>query len=96
MEHVKQLYAAVERRLHHLAKTNAVVGTSVSVGDRHIVPLVELGIGLGGGGGKGEDKTDPPKKKGKKEGGGVGGGVKATPVAIIVIEDGDARVERIG
>ena len=94
MEHVTKLFEAVEARLQHLAKANAVVGTPISVGDQHILPLVELSVGVGGGGGLGKDKSQ--KAPGKGEGGGAGGGARATPVAVVVVEGGKARIERIG
>ena len=94
MEHVKQLLAALSGKLEGLAKANAVVARPVSVADRHIVPLCELGLAFGGGGGSGE-LDDPGSESGKGTGGGAGGAAKAVPVAVLVIEDGEARIELI-
>lgn len=94
MEHVKQLMAALSGKLEGLARANAVVAQPVSVGDRHIVPLCELGLAFGGGGGTGE-ADEPGGEGGKGTGGGAGGAAKAVPVAVLVIEDGEARIELI-
>jgi len=56
MEHVKNLITLLSERLKRVAAGNAVVAKAVSVGDRHIVPLCELGLTFGGGGGTGEGK----------------------------------------
>lgn len=94
MEHVKQLLAALSAKLEGLAQANAVVAQPVSVADRHIVPLCELGLAFGGGGGSGE-ADEAGGEGGKGTGGGAGGAAKATPVAVLVIEGGEARIELI-
>jgi len=97
MKHVKDLFAAVSDRLASLAKGNAVVAKPISVGDRHVIPLCELSVGFGGGGGVGEGE---PNKPGDDPvagtGGGAGGGAKASPVAVLVIENGKVRIEHLG
>jgi len=94
MEHIKQLLAALSTKLEGLAKANAVVAQPISVADRHVVPLCELGLGFGGGGGTGE-ADEQNGEGGKGTGGGAGGGAKAIPVAVLVIEGGEARIELI-
>ncbi len=97
MKHVKELFAAVSKRVAGLARSNAVVAKPISVGERHIIPLCELSVGFGGGGGVGEGE---PLKPGDEPiagiGGGAGGGAKASPVAVLVIENGKVRVEQLG
>jgi uncharacterized spore protein YtfJ len=95
MEHVKSLIALLSDRLRKVAAGNAVVAKPVSVGDRHIVPLCELGLTFGGGGGGGEGK-DNKGQKGSGMGAAAAGGAKASPIAVLVIEDGRARLEKIG
>lgn len=95
MEHVKDLIGLLSERLKKVAGANAVVAKPVSVGDRHIVPLCELGLTFGGGGGDGAGKA-------KAGPGGTGmaaaaaGGAKASPIAVLVIEGGNVRLEKIG
>lgn len=93
MEDTKNLLTALGDRLRALARTNAVVARTISVGDRHVIPLCELTLGLCFGGGikAGTEKDDP-----KWTDMGGGGGAKATPVAVIVVDGGKARVESLG
>lgn len=93
MKKLTELFKRMGERLDGLAKANAVVATPISVGDRHVIPLCELGVGFGGAGGEGEAIEGA---QGKGIGGGAGAGAKATPVAVIVIEGGKVRVERLG
>jgi uncharacterized spore protein YtfJ len=95
MEHLKQLFLALGQHFEKLARTNAVVGKPISVGDRHVVTLCELSLAFGGAGGTGEQDRSG-KKAGKGMGGGAGGAAKARPVAVLVVEGGKARLERIG
>lgn len=97
MKHVKELFAAVGERLAKLAKGNAVVAKPISVGERHVIPLCELTVGFAGGGGQGEgEPLTPGDQPMSGLGGGAGGGAKASPVAVLIIEDGKVRVEPLG
>ncbi len=95
MEHVRQLLEKVATRLEAMARGNAVVGKPVSLGPHHVVPLCELKFGFGGGGGSGEGGEEG-QGEGKGTGGGAGGGARVTPVAVLVIENGKARLEKLG
>ena len=97
MKHVKDLFSAVSQRLDRLARGNAVVAKPISVGERHVIPLCELSVGFGGGGGIGEGE-DESTGEGPMAGvgGGAGGGAKASPVAVLVIENGKVRIEQLG
>jgi uncharacterized spore protein YtfJ len=95
MDHIKNLLAAVSKRFEKLARANAVIAKPISVGDRHVVPLCELSLAFGAGGGTGE-VIDKKTKSSSGAGGGAGGGAKASPVAVLVIEGGKARIEKIG
>ncbi len=98
MEMVKDLLETVRGRLVKMAESNAVVGQPISVGDRHIIPLIELKAGFGGGGGVGEGEGHKGRKHGhpeRGEGGGAGAGTKVTPVALLVIDGDEVRVERL-
>ena len=95
MEHVKNLIGLLSERLKKVAAGNAVVAKPVSVGDRHIVPLCELGLSFGGGGGGGEGKAKNGQG-GSGMGAAAGGGAKASPIAVLVIDGGTVRLEKIG
>ena len=94
MDSVKNMIAVLSERLKVVAAANAVVARPVSVGDRHVVPLCEIGLSFGGGGGSGEGEV-----KGSAGGGygaGAGGGAKASPVALLVVDGNDVRLEKVG
>ena len=93
MDKINELFLAVSERLAGLARGNAVVAKPLSVGDRHIVPLCELSLAFGGGGGEG---TDSGPEAGGGTGGFSGGAAKASPVAILVVDSGKVRLERVG
>jgi len=97
MKDFKEIFAAVSDRVAGLAKSNAVVAKPISVGDRHILPLCELTVGFGGGGGIGEgEPTKPGEDLVSGAGGGAGGAAKASPVAVLVIENGKVHIEHLG
>lgn len=97
MEHVEKLLAAISKHFEKLARTNAVVAQPISVGDRHVVPLCELSVSYGAGGGAGETiAEDGTKQPQQGIGGGGGGASKAAPVAVLVIENGKVRLQRVG
>ena len=95
MKHVLELFGTVSERLERIAKGNAVVAKPISLGDRHVIPLCELSVGFGGGGGVGEGTGDEEGPM-TGTGGGAGGGAKATPVAVLIIENGHVRIENLG
>jgi len=98
MEDINELFQAVSERLTKMAQANAVVSKPISVGDRHVIPLCELSMGFGGGGGEAEGEGQSPDGAGSGvgQGGGAGGGAKAGPVAVIVVDEGKVRVEKLG
>lgn len=96
MKHVVDLLKTVTERMEALAAGNAVVGEQLSVGDRHVIPLMELSLGMGAGGGVGEATGEQGGDPGKGQGGGLGGGAKVTPVAFVIVDGEDVRVETLG
>ena len=96
MKHVTQLISQLTERLTKLAKDNATVAKKVEVGNRAIIPLCEVSMGFGGGGGAGEGAEGDSEASGSGTGGGAGGGTKVMPVAVIVVDDGKVRIEKLG
>jgi uncharacterized spore protein YtfJ len=94
MEQVKDLIHLLSAQLKRVAAANAVIAKPVSVGDRHILPLCELGVTFGGGGGGGEGTGKDGHGQGL--GAAAGGGAKASPIAVLVIEAGKVRLDKIG
>ncbi len=97
MDDIRKLLTAVSEKLGDLARSNAVVARKISVGDRHVVPLCELALGFGGGGGQGEGgQSGAQAGSGKGTGGAAAGMAKAAPVAVIIVDGTNVRVERVG
>jgi uncharacterized spore protein YtfJ len=94
MKQVEAMLNALTGRLMDLARKNATVAKPIALGERVVVPLVELSVGLGVGGGVGEGSDEKGGASvGKGLGGGAGGMAKASPVAVAVIEGGKVRLE---
>jgi uncharacterized spore protein YtfJ len=96
MNDIKDVISMIRDRLKKLAQSNAVVSKPISMGDRHVLPLCELGMGFGGGGGTGEENGDKAQHKGQGTGGGTAGSAKATPIAVVVVDGGQVRIETLG
>jgi uncharacterized spore protein YtfJ len=96
MRDVKGIVSLIGERLKTLAQSNTVVSKSLSVGDRHVLPLCELSLTFGGGGGTSEGLSDTDQQNGQGAGGGVGGSAKATPVAVVIVDGRDVRIETFG
>ena len=76
-------------KIREMVDTNAVVGEPIVTGDGvTIIPISKISVGFGGGG------SDFAIKNADSEafGGGVGAGVKVTPVAFLVVKDGNCKM----
>lgn len=91
MEHVARLFEVVRAVLSRTALKDAVVSRPISAGDQHVLVLSDVSVGLAAGGGVGTDR-----RHASGEGGGGGGGAKAKPVAVLIVEKGEIRVEPVG
>ncbi len=83
------LESAIEK-IRNMVDANSVVGDPITTPDGvTIIPVSRISIGLGGGGSdfnsKNPNKEDP-------FGGGVGAGVKVSPVAFLIVKEGNVRV----
>ncbi len=85
MAELEDLVKTTLGELREVAKAQSVVGDPVEMGNTKVIPLVKLGFGFGGGGTSGKD--------GSRSGSGGGGGVQ--PVAVLVVRDGEVRLERM-
>lgn len=96
MDAITRLISSISEKLTGMARGNAVVARTVSVGDRHVLPLCELAVGFGGGGGEGQG-TDGSGNQGfgKGTGGAAAGMAKAAPVAVIIVDGTSVRVESL-
>ena len=78
-------------KIREMVDSNSVVGEAITTPDGvTIIPISKISIGLGGGG------SDFVSKNANQHenpfGGGVGAGVKVTPVAFLIVKDGNVRV----
>jgi uncharacterized spore protein YtfJ len=94
MEEIKKLFESVRQRLSGVAMKDSVVSRPLTAGEQHVLVLSEISVMFGGGGGDGESTAAGKVAKGT--GGGSFGVGKASPVAVLVVEQGRVRLEKIG
>ena len=78
------------QKIREMVDSNSVVGEPITAGDVTIIPISKISIGLGGGGSDFVSKN--VNRQENPFGGGVGAGVKVTPVAFLVIKEGNVRM----
>ena len=78
-------------KIRELVDVNSVVGDPIVTADGvTIIPVSKISIGLGGGGSDFVSKNVNHHEN--PFGGGVGAGVKVSPVAFLIIKDGNVRM----
>ena len=82
------------QKIREMVDANTVVGEPVTTPDGvTILPVSKISVGPGGGG---SDFAMSKAPAGQMPfGGGVGAGVKVTPVAFLVVKDGNVRIMTI-
>lgn len=90
MEDVGTLFDKAVSEIERMLNTKTVVGEPIKIEDTTLIPLVSVGFGFGVGGGEG---TEP--QKGAGHGGGTGGGGGVKPVALVIVNADQVRVEPI-
>ncbi len=78
-------------KIRQMVDVNSVIGTPITTPDGvTIIPVSKVSVGFGGGG------SDYVSKNANKQenpfGGGAGGGVSVTPIAFLIIKDGNVRM----
>ena len=78
-------------KIREMVDVNSVVGEPITTPDGvTIIPVSKVSIGFGGGGSdyvsRNANKQDNPF------GGGFGGGVKVSPVAFLIVKEGNVRM----
>ncbi|MBJ2354850.1 GerW family sporulation protein [Sphaerochaeta sp. S2] len=68
-------------------KSQTIIGQEIKVGDVTIIPMASISFGLGAGGGTGKDANGQGG-----DGGGSGMFAKATPTALLVVNNGDVNL----
>ena len=78
-------------KIREMVDVNSVIGNPITTADGvTIIPVSKVSAGFGGGG------SDYVSKNANKQenpfGGGAGGGVSVTPIAFLIIKDGNVRM----
>ena len=87
----KENVDALVDHLEHLINTKTIVGEPITAGNIQIIPIMTASFGFGTGAGEG---NEPSKGSSKGAGGGAGATIK--PTALVLIQDGDAKVYSLG
>lgn len=78
-------------KLKEMINVNSVVGDPITTPDGvTIIPISKVSIGLGGGGSDFVSKN--PNRQENPFGGGVGAGIKVSPIAFLIVKDGNVRM----
>ena len=78
------------QKIREMLDVNTVVGNPITTPDGvTIIPVSKVSVGFGGGGSDFANKTPSSELP---FGGGVGGGVKVSPIAFLIVKDGNVRM----
>ena len=78
-------------KIWEMVDVNSVIGNPITTPDgTTIIPVSKVSVGFGGGGSDFVSKN--PNKQENPFGGGAGGGVKVTPIAFLIIKEGNVRM----
>ena len=74
-------------KIREMVDVNSVIGEPITTADGiTIIPVSKVSVGFGGGG------SDYVSKNANKQENPFGGGVKVTPVAFLIIKEGNVRM----
>ena len=77
-------------KIREMVDVNSVIGTPITTPDGvTIIPVSKVSVGFGGGG---SDFSNMNPNAELPFGGGVGGGVKVSPIAFLIVKDGNVRM----
>ena len=78
-------------KIREMVDVNSVVGDPIVTADGvTIIPISKVSVGLAGGGSDFVSKNTNAQKD--PFGGGVGAGIRVTPIAFLIIKDGNVRM----
>ncbi len=79
------------QKIREMVDVNSVIGEPITTPDGvTIIPVSKVSVGFGGGGSDFVSKN--LNKQENPFGGGVGGGVKVTPIAFLIVKEGNVRM----
>lgn len=79
---INNVVDSLMKNMEHLVATKTVIGEVTQVGDAIIVPLVDVSFGVGAG----------ATSNDKRNGGAGGMNAKMSPSAVLIIQNGHAKV----
>ena len=88
VDECENLLKATIDEMEKLLTSRTVIGDPVTLDGMTAIPLLSVSVGFAAGAGSGKDEATGT-------GGGAGGGFKMKPVAVIVMEKDQVRVEPI-
>ena len=78
-------------KIREMVSVNSVIGDPITTPDGvTIIPVSKISVGVAGGGSDFVSKN--VNKQENPFGGGAGGGVKVTPIAFLIVKDGNVRM----
>ena len=78
-------------KIREMIDVNSVVGDPITTADGvTIIPVSKVSVGFGGGGSDFVSRN--VNKQENPFGGGAGGGVKVTPIAFLIVKEGNVRM----
>lgn len=87
---ISELTESSMKQLQTLVDSNAVIGKPIETSDgTTILPVCKISFGYVSGG------SDLPSSQKEMFGGGSGGGVTMTPIAFLVLKDGDVKLIQV-
>ena len=92
MDDLERLIKTTMGEIEKLVNSKTLVGDPIVVGDNTMIPLISVGFGFGAGSNTG---TSSAKEKGEIAGAGSGGGAGIKPVAVIIVNKQDVKVEPV-
>lgn len=91
MSQIPNMLESTIQKIREMVDVNSVIGDPISTPDGvTIIPVSKVSVGFGGGGSDYVSKN--LNKQENPFGGGAGGGVKVTPIAFLIIKDGNVRM----
>ena len=91
MSNLNEIMGTTMEKIRDMLDVNMVVGNPITTPDGvTIIPVSKVSVGFGGGGSDFVSRN--VNKQENPFGGGAGGGVKVTPVAFLIVKDGNVRM----
>lgn len=91
-QNASQMLESAIAKVREMVDVNSVIGTPITTADGvTIIPVSKVSVGFGGGGSDYVSKN-ANKLDNHPFGGGAGGGVSVTPIAFLIVKEGNVRM----